>query len=220
MTARRVHLALFVSAGILAVAISSGHAGARNAAAAPDLERGRHLAVALGHCVRRHGENLAGGRPFVRDGVTIVAANLTPGAGGIAALSDAEVRRAIREGVRPDGTPLRVMPRQYTVMTDAGVTALVAYLRSLPPVDNGAPAAATSSALQPPVMRVDPPPNGGPSPLSDGEWRRSAAARIVTFGVPTLAELIGPTLAKKVRENCAMMRAGLKSEAEANVRAS
>jgi ribosome-associated toxin RatA of RatAB toxin-antitoxin module len=34
------------------------------------------------------------------------------------------------------------------------------------------------------------------------------------FGVPTLAELIGPTLEKKVRENCAMMLAGLKSEAE------
>jgi ribosome-associated toxin RatA of RatAB toxin-antitoxin module len=39
------------------------------------------------------------------------------------------------------------------------------------------------------------------------------------FGVPTLAELIGPTLAKKVRENCAMMLAALKSEAEAKVRA-
>jgi ribosome-associated toxin RatA of RatAB toxin-antitoxin module len=38
------------------------------------------------------------------------------------------------------------------------------------------------------------------------------------FGVPTLAELIGPTLAKKVRENCAMMLASLKCEAEAKVR--
>ncbi|HEV7179023.1 MAG TPA: aromatase/cyclase [Candidatus Baltobacteraceae bacterium] len=34
------------------------------------------------------------------------------------------------------------------------------------------------------------------------------------FGVPTLAELIGPTLEKKVRENSAMMLAALKSEAE------
>lgn len=39
------------------------------------------------------------------------------------------------------------------------------------------------------------------------------------FGVPTLAELIGPTLAKKVRENCEMMLAALKTEAEARVRA-
>jgi coenzyme Q-binding protein COQ10 len=34
------------------------------------------------------------------------------------------------------------------------------------------------------------------------------------FGVPTLAELIGPTLEKKVRENAEMMLAGLKAEAE------
>ena len=35
------------------------------------------------------------------------------------------------------------------------------------------------------------------------------------FGVPTLAELIGPTLEKKVRENSEMMLAALKREAEA-----
>jgi len=34
------------------------------------------------------------------------------------------------------------------------------------------------------------------------------------FGVPTLAELIGPTLERKVRENSEMMLAALKSEAE------
>lgn len=34
------------------------------------------------------------------------------------------------------------------------------------------------------------------------------------FGVPTLAELIGPTLQKKVRENSEMMLAALKREAE------
>ncbi len=37
------------------------------------------------------------------------------------------------------------------------------------------------------------------------------------FGVPTLAELIGPTLHKKVRENSEMMLAALKREAEAGV---
>ncbi|MFY9781440.1 MAG: aromatase/cyclase [Candidatus Baltobacteraceae bacterium] len=34
------------------------------------------------------------------------------------------------------------------------------------------------------------------------------------FGVPTLAELIGPTLQRKVRENSEMMLAALKREAE------
>ncbi len=36
------------------------------------------------------------------------------------------------------------------------------------------------------------------------------------FGVPTLAELIGPTLERKVRENSEMMLAALKREAEAD----
>jgi coenzyme Q-binding protein COQ10 len=39
------------------------------------------------------------------------------------------------------------------------------------------------------------------------------------FGVPTLAELIGPTLEKKVRENAEMMLAALKTESEASARA-
>jgi len=34
------------------------------------------------------------------------------------------------------------------------------------------------------------------------------------FGVPTLAELIGPTLQKKVLENSEMMLAALKRQAE------
>jgi coenzyme Q-binding protein COQ10 len=38
------------------------------------------------------------------------------------------------------------------------------------------------------------------------------------FGVPTLAELIGPTLQRKVRENSEMMLAALKREAESNRR--
>jgi ribosome-associated toxin RatA of RatAB toxin-antitoxin module len=40
------------------------------------------------------------------------------------------------------------------------------------------------------------------------------------FGVPTLAELIGPTLQKKVRENSEMMLAALKAEAESRATAS
>ncbi|MGP6158547.1 MAG: type II toxin-antitoxin system RatA family toxin [Vulcanimicrobiaceae bacterium] len=38
------------------------------------------------------------------------------------------------------------------------------------------------------------------------------------FGVPTLAELIGPTLQRKVRENSEMMLAALKREAESHRR--
>jgi len=57
----------------------------------------------------------------------------------------------------------------------------------------------------------------------EGSWtfeERDGATRVTLgveydFGVPTLAELIGPTLHKKVRENSEMMLAALKREAEA-----
>lgn len=57
----------------------------------------------------------------------------------------------------------------------------------------------------------------------EGSWtfeERSGGTHVVLgvnydFGVPTLAELIGPTLEKKVRENSEMMLAALKREAEA-----
>ena len=56
----------------------------------------------------------------------------------------------------------------------------------------------------------------------EGAWtfeHRDGATHVVLgveydFGVPTLAELIGPTLEKKVRENSEMMLAALKREAE------
>ena len=62
----------------------------------------------------------------------------------------------------------------------------------------------------------------------EGEWRflpdpgGTLVSLDVTydFGVPTLAELIGPTLEKKVRENAAMMLAALKTEAEMQAPAS
>ena len=56
----------------------------------------------------------------------------------------------------------------------------------------------------------------------EGAWTFDEADGVTTvkltveydFGVPTLAELIGPTLQKKVRENSEMMLAALKREAE------
>jgi mono/diheme cytochrome c family protein len=65
------------------------------------------------------------------------AANLTKGPGGVGATySDADYDRAIRRGVRPDGTRLLIMPSwDYVVMSDDDAASVIAYLRSLPPVD-------------------------------------------------------------------------------------
>jgi len=67
------------------------------------------------------------------------APNITPDREtGIGAWSDAEITAAIREGKRRDGSMLKaVMPYTfYAGMSDDDVQALVAYLRSLPPVVN------------------------------------------------------------------------------------
>jgi ribosome-associated toxin RatA of RatAB toxin-antitoxin module len=53
--------------------------------------------------------------------------------------------------------------------------------------------------------------------VEDGGTTRVVLGVDYDFGVPTLAELIGPTLEKKVRENSEMMLAALKSEAESRV---
>jgi mono/diheme cytochrome c family protein len=60
---------------------------------------------------------------------------------GIGAWSDAEIMRAIREGVRPDGAiigPPMPFP-SYRNMSDSDVRAIVAYLRTVTPVRNSVP---------------------------------------------------------------------------------
>jgi hypothetical protein len=61
-----------------------------------------------------------------------VSANITPN--GIGFYSDDELATIITKGIRPDGTRLQPpMPvASYANMTDKDVTAIIAYLRSLP----------------------------------------------------------------------------------------
>jgi len=106
------------------------------------LERGRHLALAVANCAHCHGTDL-GGKDFIDGGALghLYAANLTRGRGGVGrAMSDADWVRAIRHGVGRDGKSLWFMPSEtYQVMSDEDLGALVAYLRSLPPVDRVLP---------------------------------------------------------------------------------
>ena len=78
---------------------------------------------------------LAGGPPLG----SIYAPNLTPG-GPLKDWTDAEIIRAIREGVDKDGRPLLIMPsRNLHGMSDADAQAMVAYLRSTPAVEREVP---------------------------------------------------------------------------------
>jgi mono/diheme cytochrome c family protein len=105
------------------------------------VEKGRHLAVIRG-CVECHGSDL-GGRTFIDDAMAgrLSGTNLTSGQGGVGKqLTDVDWVRAIRHGLRRDGTPLLIMPsKEYWHLTDADLGALIAYLKTVPPVDRNLP---------------------------------------------------------------------------------
>ena len=113
---------------------------------AADIARGKHVATISG-CVDCHGPDLAG-RVFFDNAMVgrFVASNLTAGHGGVGArFNDADWIRAIRHGVRPDARPLLVMPsKEYFALSDADLGALIAYLKTLPPVDRELPRSAVS----------------------------------------------------------------------------
>ncbi len=106
------------------------------------IERGQHLVSTIFFCQECHGEDLAG-KPHFSDPLsgTVSAKNLTAGNGGVAgSFSDADWVRAIRHGLDQDGRPLVEMPsNSYYYIGDADLGAIIAYLKSLPPVDNEQP---------------------------------------------------------------------------------
>jgi cytochrome c553 len=101
------------------------------------LERGEHLVTVL--CTGCHGTDLAG-TPFFQDESlgSVPSANLTSGAGGVASqYDDAGWVRAIRHGVGYDDQALFIMPaRDFYHLSDADLGAVIAYLKTLPPVDS------------------------------------------------------------------------------------
>ena len=92
---------------------------------------GEYLASTSG-CRGCHGADLAGAKPMEPGGVP--PANLTPG-GPLATWSEADFVRALREGVRPDGSAISpAMPwKAMGRMTDLELHAIFAYLKSIPP---------------------------------------------------------------------------------------
>ncbi len=110
---------------------------------------GEYLAN-IGHCMDCHSPRGAdgrlvktqwgaGGQRFPGPWGLAVSRNLTPDASGLKDWSDAEIARAIRDGVRKDGTPLKPPMGYgfYKTMPEADMAALIAYLRSLKPLPLG-----------------------------------------------------------------------------------
>lgn len=99
---------------------------------------GEHRAEAL--CQGCHGADLGGIENWFNAGAlgTIDSANLTSGEGGIGDdFTDEDLVRAIRHGIDPDGKPI-FMPAVVSTayMSDKDIGAVIAYIRSVPPVDH------------------------------------------------------------------------------------
>jgi len=116
------------------------------------LERGRYLVDTVMTCHNCHtprGPNgfqfdkaLSGGLHFDEPPFDVWATNITPDRdSGIGNWSDAEIKTALQEARRPAGHQLaEVMPSGfYKILTPRDLDGIVAYLRSLPPVDNKVP---------------------------------------------------------------------------------
>jgi len=105
------------------------------------IARGARL-VAASPCGQCHGADL-GGNVFADAGpfAVLVGPNLTRGRGGrTPPLTDAEWERAIRHGVRREGTGLILMPSEaFHGIADDEMAAMIAYLRQMPPVDREVP---------------------------------------------------------------------------------
>ena len=106
------------------------------------IERGRHFIEAVALCQECHGEKFEG--QVLEDDPLFgrfAPANLTSGIGGVGgSLTDEDYVRAIRHGVNRDGKAIFVMPSElYTEIGDDDLGAMIAYLKTLPPVDSEVP---------------------------------------------------------------------------------
>ena len=101
---------------------------------------GEHIAT-LHLCRMCHTEALSGQAVSVPGLLIFGIPNLTSGAGGVGTTNtDVDWVRAIRHGVGHDGRGLAMMPvRTFYYLSDEDLGALIAYLKSLPPVDNEMP---------------------------------------------------------------------------------
>ena len=143
--------------------------------AEPSVARGDYLVRGIAGCGNCHtpmgpggfvmAEELAGRLVEDIEPFTAYAPNLTP-AGAVGSWSDAELARAIREGIRPDGTLIGPpMPfAMYRGLGDDDLMSIVAFLRTLEPVENVLPDSEyripLPPAYGPPVETVTAPAEG------------------------------------------------------------
>lgn len=113
---------------------------------------GRYIVTALAHCFECHSGPDAHGAPDMEHklgsggmlitlapGATVMTANITSDPEtGIGKWSDADIKKAMTEGIRPDGRHLAPpMPFPFFKnMTRSDLDAVIAFLRTVPPIKN------------------------------------------------------------------------------------
>jgi mono/diheme cytochrome c family protein len=140
-------------------ALAACNRGPAPAVRAARVARGSYLVNGVGRCFWCHSpqtssdpstprpETLGAGDTLDKS-APVVAPNLTQDAEtGLGRWSDAEIVRAVREGVGRDGRRLRGdhPANYYSVLSDGDAAAVVAYLRSLRPIRNPLPRSAPST---------------------------------------------------------------------------
>lgn len=155
-----------VAVALTGIAVTT--ASAQFASAPSPVERGKYLVngpLTCGNChtprakggVFDMSRQLSGGpQLFDEPSFTVRGANITPDPEtGIGSWSEADIKRALLEGRRPNGTQLApIMPYGfYKVFTTRDLDAIVAYVKSVPAVKNKVQTPVYKAALH-----VDTPP--------------------------------------------------------------
>jgi mono/diheme cytochrome c family protein len=186
-----------IAGALFAALLAAAPAAAQDAGL---LARGRHLVEVTGACGNCHtpmgpqgplpGRTLAGGTVFDEPPFRAVASNITQDREtGIGAWSDAQIARAIREGIRPDGRIIGPpMPiGLYRGLSDADLAAMVAFLRTVAPVRNAVEASVYRMPLPPsygpPVANVAAPAD---TPVARGAYLAGPVAHCIECHTPML----------------------------------
>ena len=133
--------------GLLGLALAAALIGTTNAQAATNaalVKRGGYLVNTIMTCGNCHspkgpkgdipGKHFSGGLSWDEPPFKVTAPNITQDKDtGIGKWSDADIKKLLRTGVRPDGVAIApIMPTGfYGIITDRDMNAIVAYLRTL-----------------------------------------------------------------------------------------
>jgi Cytochrome c len=138
----------FVTSFVSVLAVTFGVAHAQSAL----VKRGDYLVNTIMTCGNCHspkgptgdipGKEFSGGLSWDEPPFKVTASNITQDKEtGIGTWSAADIKKLLRDGIKPDGTPIAtVMPTGfYGIITDHDLDAIVAYVQTIKPIKNKVP---------------------------------------------------------------------------------